>query len=275
MRLILRAVLAVVATAAITVLPGTTPASADTRGPDECRMGYVWREATAGDHLCVTPGVRTRTRAENAQAAQRREPGGGPYGPDTCRQGFVWRETRPDDHVCVTPDVRTEARNLWGCASGRAPSRSAANIALDARVRGSGVASITIGGGPAQDPRLALFNAVRPGDAIRIRVTGGPISWTQYPLYAGETTVGPEGNDLPARSDWPFPGHSEYMVFGKWNHAPNSTFEIGADSGCVTVPPGGSAAVPWILWVTINDWKSDDNSGAFRVKADLWQGPRS
>jgi hypothetical protein len=75
-----------------------------------CLQGFVWREATPDDKVCVPPDVRTRTRNENAQAASRRQPGGGPFGPDTCRQGFVWREAVPNDHVCVTPDIRTQAR---------------------------------------------------------------------------------------------------------------------------------------------------------------------
>jgi hypothetical protein len=77
--------------------------------PETCKQGYVWREAGPNDRVCVTPAVRTQTRNENAAAASRREPNGGPYGPDTCKQGYVWRETTPSDHVCVTPDVRSMA----------------------------------------------------------------------------------------------------------------------------------------------------------------------
>jgi hypothetical protein len=76
---------------------------------DRCLQGFVWREASPSDHVCVTPAVRSETRDENAQAASRREPGGGPFGPDTCRQGFVWREAFPNDHVCVPPASRSRA----------------------------------------------------------------------------------------------------------------------------------------------------------------------
>jgi len=71
--------------------------------------GYVWREAYPNDHVCVTPDIRTQARADNAAAASRVQPGGGPFGPDTCKQGYVWREARPSDHVCVTPATRTRA----------------------------------------------------------------------------------------------------------------------------------------------------------------------
>jgi hypothetical protein len=74
-----------------------------------CRGGYVWRKATQYDGICVTPAVRTQTRNDNAAAASRREPKGGPYGPDTCKQGYVWREATYDDHVCVMPQVRAQA----------------------------------------------------------------------------------------------------------------------------------------------------------------------
>ena len=62
------------------------------------------------DHVCVTPGSRSRAADDNRLASDRREPAGGAYGPDTCRQGFVWREVVPADHVCVTPQVRDETR---------------------------------------------------------------------------------------------------------------------------------------------------------------------
>ncbi len=74
-----------------------------------CKSGYVLREATPEDGVCVTPTVRNRTRKENFQAKNFREPNGGAYGPDTCKQGYVWRETIPSDHVCVLPRSRAEA----------------------------------------------------------------------------------------------------------------------------------------------------------------------
>jgi len=78
--------------------------------PDTCIQGYVWREAFPGDHVCVTPNVRSQAAYDNSQAAARKQFGGGAYGPDTCRLGFVWREASPEDHVCVKPEIR--ARTL-------------------------------------------------------------------------------------------------------------------------------------------------------------------
>jgi len=78
-------------------------------GPDTCKQGYVWREAALGDHVCVTPATRQRTRNDNARAAVRRDPNG-PYGPNTCKQGFVWRNAFDGDAVCVTPQVREQTR---------------------------------------------------------------------------------------------------------------------------------------------------------------------
>jgi len=62
------------------------------------------------DYVCVTGATRSQAQQDNAQAAARRQPGGGPYGPDTCRQGFVWREAFPNDHVCVTGATRSQAQ---------------------------------------------------------------------------------------------------------------------------------------------------------------------
>jgi len=73
-----------------------------------CRSGYVWREAFAGDYVCVPPATRSQAAGDNGQARARRQPGGA-YGPDTCVQGYLWREAGPNDHVCVTPDVRAQA----------------------------------------------------------------------------------------------------------------------------------------------------------------------
>jgi hypothetical protein len=78
-------------------------------GPDTCLEGYVWREATPADHVCVTGTVRTQTANDNSQAAARRSPTGGAYGPDTCLFGYVWREAVAGDHVCVTGATRSQA----------------------------------------------------------------------------------------------------------------------------------------------------------------------
>jgi hypothetical protein len=60
-------------------------------GPYTCAQSLVWREATAGDYVCVPPSVRTRAKQDNNAAASRVQPGGGAYGPDTCKPGWVWR----------------------------------------------------------------------------------------------------------------------------------------------------------------------------------------
>lgn len=76
---------------------------------DRCKLGYVWREASPSDHVCVLPKTRSDTTQENALAPERRNPSGGAYGADTCRQGYVWREAFAGDHVCVTPASRARA----------------------------------------------------------------------------------------------------------------------------------------------------------------------
>jgi hypothetical protein len=76
---------------------------------EACRIGYVWRNATPGDRVCVTWGGRDQAVYDNSQAIFRRNPEGGDYGPDTCFFGYVWREATPGDHVCVTPETRSQA----------------------------------------------------------------------------------------------------------------------------------------------------------------------
>ncbi|HEY3008833.1 MAG TPA: FHA domain-containing protein [Micromonosporaceae bacterium] len=75
-----------------------------------CMAGFVWREAVADDHVCVTPETHAQVQADNALADTRRSRDGGPFGPDTCVDGFVWREAVPNDHVCVTPATREATR---------------------------------------------------------------------------------------------------------------------------------------------------------------------
>ncbi|CAF2615636.1 unnamed protein product [Rotaria sp. Silwood2] len=92
---------------------------------DRCLQGYVWREAKPSDHVCVTPTIRSQTKADNAAADSRRNPFGGDYGPDTCKQGYVWREAySSNDHVCVLPATRTQVQNDNNQAADRRnPSR--------------------------------------------------------------------------------------------------------------------------------------------------------
>jgi hypothetical protein len=76
---------------------------------DTCLQGFVWREASSTDHVCVTPQTRSETAADNAAALSRINPNGGPVGRFTCLQGFVWREAFNGDTVCVTPETRAQA----------------------------------------------------------------------------------------------------------------------------------------------------------------------
>jgi hypothetical protein len=84
---------------------GIAPAAAD------CKSGYVWRDAKDGDGVCVTPGDRAEAKAQNANAENNRQVGGGNYGPNTCRTGYVWREAFAGDVVCVTPFERQKAKD--------------------------------------------------------------------------------------------------------------------------------------------------------------------
>ncbi|AFM18093.1 mycobacterium membrane protein [Mycolicibacterium chubuense NBB4] len=111
-------------------------------GPDTCIQGYVWREARDGDTVCVTPDVRARTLAENANPAANKSPAGGAYGPDTCLDGFVWREAFDGDTICVTPGERAQTKADNAAAASRyqanapKPTPTAATVTFE--VTGSG-----------------------------------------------------------------------------------------------------------------------------------------
>lgn len=40
-------------------------------GPNTCINGYVWRQASPSDYVCVTPSMRTQAADDNSQAANR------------------------------------------------------------------------------------------------------------------------------------------------------------------------------------------------------------
>lgn len=87
----------------------------------QCRQGFVWRGAFAGDRVCVTPATREQVRQDNGAARARVDPRGA-YGPNTCIQGYVWRGARANDLVCVTPAQRDQAvRDNRAAAARRAP----------------------------------------------------------------------------------------------------------------------------------------------------------
>jgi hypothetical protein len=54
--------------AAATQRVDTGPVSAGHRGPRPCKSGFVWRQAFAGDDVCVTLQTRDATQADNAAA---------------------------------------------------------------------------------------------------------------------------------------------------------------------------------------------------------------
>jgi hypothetical protein len=115
-------------TLALSLASGPWAFSVFAQSSDTCAQGYVWREAFAGDHVCVTPRTRAQAASDNSQAAARRQPGGGAYGPNTCLPGWVWRIARTDDLVCVTPEVRAQAAADNAAAGSRraVPSTAAA-----------------------------------------------------------------------------------------------------------------------------------------------------
>lgn len=69
---------------------------------DSCKSGFVWRDANATDHVCVTPDSRQQVANENRVAAIRRAAPGSTH----CKAGFVWREAFPGDVACVVPARR-------------------------------------------------------------------------------------------------------------------------------------------------------------------------
>ncbi|GAA3801381.1 hypothetical protein GCM10022226_21360 [Sphaerisporangium flaviroseum] len=160
--------LAVAAVAGLTVTIPATSASAATGdfGPDTCREGYVWREARPADHVCVTPGVRTQTRSDNAAAAGRWTSGA--FGAHTCVTGYVWREAFSGDDVCVVPGVRSQAK---------ADNAQAANRKVSARLW---INRYTVG---PTDNGDGTSTTTSVDDIARIKLSGDHYNFGQVKLY--------------------------------------------------------------------------------------------
>jgi fibronectin type III domain protein len=87
---------------------------------DTCISGYVWRNVTSTDHVCVEPRVRDQVRADDRLAKDRTVPStraeqvclpGVRCQEENlpCKPGFVWRDAVPGDTVCVEVRTRDQA----------------------------------------------------------------------------------------------------------------------------------------------------------------------
>jgi len=170
----------VAAIAATSVLAGASvPASAaGDHGPLTCLDGYVWRQATPRDHVCVTPAVRAETARDNVLAASRRSATPGTFGPDLCAAGYVWREAVPGDHVCVTPATWQQVHDDNLTAGAR---RNALRVKI-ARDAATGTYRVHADGINIGVARVALF---WPGQTAPAR------SWT---VVARPSAKGPGGD---------------------------------------------------------------------------------
>ena len=171
----------VAAIAAASMLAGASvPASASAagdHGPLTCLDGYVWRQATPQDHVCVTPAVRAQTARDNALASSRRSLTPGTFEPDLCAPGYVWREAVPGDHVCVTPATWQQVHDD-NLTAGARRNALRVKIGRDAATRTYWVHADGINVGVA---RVALF---WPGQ------TRPALSW---PVVARRSAKGPGG----------------------------------------------------------------------------------
>lgn len=141
-------------------------------GADTCLQGFVWREASTTDHVCVTGAARTQAAADNSQVDARRVPGS-----DGCQSGFVWREAFPGDHVCVTAmtraqtavdNKRADARrdlSCTACRNGREVIIPSADVTEPAVV----VEFHFANGG------LVRASRDSPLDTVKVPVSGSPV----------------------------------------------------------------------------------------------------
>lgn len=109
--------LAVIARSCTDASPKAVPSNTTTEpadppllefGADQCVQGFVWREATPDDHVCVTPEVRDAALADNANKEARWvDP---LASPPLCVAGYQWRFATAIDYVCVLPETWRQAQ---------------------------------------------------------------------------------------------------------------------------------------------------------------------
>jgi hypothetical protein len=149
---------------------------------DQCKQGYVWREAFAGDHVCVTPQVRQQAADDN-----RRDASHDPRRSDVCLAGFVWREASPTDHVCVTPANRDQTRTDNAVAHDRTDDEGFRRPVGRATIFKSGGA----GSGTSGPPDVTVsWRGASHGSLPPNAVLGG---WEKWEAQAGSTAVRTEG----------------------------------------------------------------------------------
>ncbi|OEO33124.1 hypothetical protein VW23_008150 [Devosia insulae DS-56] len=86
----------------LTTTPGGSLGQASGFGNETCRSGYVWREATVDDLICVLPEVRDQALADRAEAEAGRNVAAG------CAEGLVPRNANPNDTACTTPEIAAD-----------------------------------------------------------------------------------------------------------------------------------------------------------------------
>jgi len=208
-----------------------------------CLMGYVWRQAYAGDYVCVTPGQRSQAAADNAAAQGRIQAGGGAYGQYTCQQGYVWRQVVPDDYVCVTPAERAQAvadnaqannraalLSLW-ISDWQPPSQPQQNCS-------GNVCSVTEGGWGGPDIQINGDHFNYGPVVLQIRRDDGTVLWSG--LVVAGSYGGFPGASLAAQTDLgdcsQVPGSTanDYaiaydMVSGRWSN------QVPVNSDCASL----------------------------------------
>jgi hypothetical protein len=205
--------------------------------PDVCDLGYVWREAYSGDHVCVTPATRSQAAYDNSQASSRVDPNGA-YGPTTCVQGYVWREAIPSDHVCVTPDVRSQTAYDNSQASSRAignPIVLHASIAFNNGVPVGGYADLTLygdgeytfsghfhdSGFPSYDTGFVWVFRTSTGTAFTFSDTGN-VEGTINPFGSRDHNWSSSGTNPALQAAW----HDVQQGYN-WQWEAKSSLDIG------------------------------------------------
>ncbi len=142
----------------------------------------------------------------------------------------------------------------------------------------AGFNSGTFTAGGNNHTRFDLPNEMFNNDAFRLTAFGSVAInyWGTHKDVAGDNT--------PADSNWPLPGHNQYMLIAKVDKGevitnrgrrflPNQWFPVGRDSGCfryVRTTPISLENPSAFLTFSINDPNIGDNGGFANINVRQW-----
>lgn len=167
---------AVAAVFSAVMVPGAASAG-PLMSSEVCKPGYVWRQATPDDHVCVTPAERDQVRSENAQASAHtaKPTGSGGSGSASGSQPKQPQQPAPATHKQAPPVINgTDDAAVVGSEAGAGSGAAAAGAPVATGIGAAGATAIrAMSGAPAGNS-----NAISLGSAYSTGISASGVTGT-------------------------------------------------------------------------------------------------